>query len=185
VTFEEFYQLTFKNTFRFFYYRGVSFNTVDDLTSEVYIRFYQKYNHKLEQNPNALIESKKILGGIAHLVLKESYREQVKTKFSELPDDVTDQDLFQYYDGANFEADFEAKQLLLHKALASLNPTVKQVLELKYIEGKTRSQIAQALSISQDMVHTYQKRGLKYLKDKLNNNSTEVNQVSDLQVNFT
>lgn len=109
MTFEEFYQQTFKNTFRFFYYRGVSFDLVDDLTSEVYIRFYQKYSHKLDQIPDGFTESKKIIGGIANLILKESFREQTKYKIFELPEDVSAQDLFQFYESDSFETDFESK----------------------------------------------------------------------------
>jgi RNA polymerase sigma factor (sigma-70 family) len=164
VLFEEFYKQTFKNTFRFFYYRGVIFNDVDDLTSDCYVRFYEKYQEKLIDET----ESRKILGGIAANILKEWQRKTYSIKIDELSDDVTDTDLFDFYAKNDFEKDFGEKQLKLHEAIKSLNPTVRQVLDLRFLQNKSRKQTAILLQIGEDQVHTYQKRGVKYLKDRLN-----------------
>ena len=167
--FEEFYQQTFKNTFRFFYYRGVIFNEVDDLVSDCYIRFYQKYQEKLVDES----ESRKILSGIAGNVLKEWQRKAFSFKIEELSDEVSDSDLFDFYAKSDFENDFAEKQLKLHEVIKSLNPTVRRVLELRFLQNKSRKEIAATLQISEDQAHTYQKRGVRYLKDRLNGDSSD------------
>ena len=167
--FEEFYQQTFKNTFRFFYYRSVTFNEVDDLVSDCYIRFHQKYQEKLVDET----ESRKVLSGIAGNILKEWQRKAFSFKIEELSDDVSEADLFNFYAKSDFEDDFRQKQAKLHEAIKSLNPTVRQVLELRFLQNKSRKEAASTLQISEDQVHTYQKRGVKYLKDRLNGEAEE------------
>lgn len=165
--FEEFYQQTFKTCFRFFYYRSVGFENIEDLCQEAYLRFYNKYLDKL-QDPE---ESKKILFGICRNLYKEWVKNQ-KTK---------DLELFENYEYSGSYNSFDASQdedfvdtldhyrNVLHTALAELNDTVRKVINLRFIEGKTRGETAEILGISEDNVHTYQKRGVKYLKEKLNN----------------
>ena len=162
--FEEFYNQSFKNTFRFFYYRGVAFSDIDDLSSECYIRFYQKYQEKLSDN----IESRKVLSGIAGNILKEWQRKTFGHKIVELDDNISDDQLYDFYSRDDFDDDFGKKQLMLHDTIKSLNPVVKQVLELRFLQNKSRKETAELLQINEDQVHTYQKRGVKYLKDRLN-----------------
>ena len=57
---------------------------------------------------------------------------------------------------------------MLHDTIKSLNPVVRQVLELRFLQNKSRKETAELLQINEDQVHTYQKRGVKYLKDRLN-----------------
>jgi RNA polymerase sigma factor (sigma-70 family) len=164
VLFEDFYKKTFKNTFRFFYYRGASFSDIDDLSSECYIRFYQKYQEKLQDEA----ESQKILSGIAANILKEWQRKTYAHKIVELDDEILDEQWYDFYSPSNFDDNFGQKQLKLHEAIKSLNSTVKEVLELRFLQNKTRKEAAEILQISEDQVHTYQKRGVRYLKDRLN-----------------
>lgn len=162
--FEEFYKESFKNTFRFFYYRGVDFSDIDDLVSECYIRFHTKYQDKLVDQ----IESKKILSGIAANILKEWQRKTFAHKIVELTDEISEDLKYEFYAPDDFDDDFGQKQLKLHEAIKYLNPSVKQVLELRFLQNKSRKETAAILQINEDQVHTYQKRGVKYLKDRLN-----------------
>jgi RNA polymerase sigma factor (sigma-70 family) len=51
------------------------------------------------------------------------------------------------------------------EAIKGLNPRVKQVITMRFLGNLSRSEIAKQLNISEDDVHTYQKRGVKYLKN--------------------
>jgi len=174
VLFEDFYKQTFKNTFRFFYYRSVAFSDIDDLTSECYIRFHAKYQEKLSSEN----ESRKILSGIAGNILKEWQRKTFAHKIVELDDEVSQDLMYEFYAPSDFDDDFGQKQLQLHEMIKSLNPTVRQVLDLRFLQNKTRKEIATTLQISEDQVHTYQKRGVKYLKDRLNGDLADITEES-------
>ena len=58
--------------------------------------------------------------------------------------------------------------------LSTLSPRVRQVIELRFIKGKSRQETAKIMKMSPKDVHTYQKRGLKYLETKGDKSNKEL-----------
>jgi RNA polymerase sigma factor (sigma-70 family) len=158
---EEVYSTKFDSVYKFFYYKDVDADEIEDLTQETFLRFYQKYDPtQLEDTQIA-----KILYTIARNIWKEWLRGLSKNRteelfdtvdyalpFEEFTDEIQDQDAWQHERGA------------LISAIKECNPTMRSVLTLRFIEGKTRKEIAELLSIKEDHVYTYQKRGVKMLQ---------------------
>jgi RNA polymerase sigma factor (sigma-70 family) len=168
VTFEEFYKLSFPKAYRYFYYKSVEKAYIEDLAHEVYIRFYQKYSSEA----TSLEECMKILYGICRNVYREWVRKQVSEKSVPLIDNLK----YEIYDDQSynhevFEDDsFDKKVTLMKKemkkAVAGLNGRLRLVLEYRFLQGKTRKEVAEILKINEKDVHTYQKRAIKYLKTR-------------------
>jgi|GEM_PF-1037333 len=166
--FQEFYDNTFKGGWRFFFYKNVGRSNIEDLVQEAYLRFFQSYLHKLSD----LNESRKILNGICLNVYREWVKVQVQKgtvwEYVEELDWEEEKASFEEYSNPDFDNEMERRKILLREALNQLSGQVRQVLELRYLEGLTRHQTAEKLSVSEDQVHTYQKRGIRYLSDILN-----------------
>lgn len=167
MSFEEFYNLNFQKIYKFYYYKFVLKDDIEDLVHESFLRFYKKYGQKDLQTD----ECQKILYGISRNIYKEWVRKAIKEK------NVSFLDNYEYEiaddrvedDKALFESD-EPEGLLksnlevIKECLDELNETVRKVLECRFLEGKTRKETAELLGIKEKDVHTYQKRGVKYLK---------------------
>lgn len=162
LAFKNLYEASFKALYRYFYYHGVQKSNIEDLIQDTYILFLSKYPDKVED----LLLSKKILYRIAHNKFLESLR---------TPKEIANQDLIDRTEEKNFEIDllfmiYEDEEKLsslrkkLQQGIEQLKGNVKSVIQLRYLENKTRSEVSNILKISEDMVHTYQKRGVTYLK---------------------
>jgi RNA polymerase sigma factor (sigma-70 family) len=169
MSFDQIYNATFKNIYRYFYYKGVNQAEVEDLVHEVYIRFYQKYKDRnLEQ-----VEATKILFGFSRNIYKEWVRKCIKEKRVDL---LENYDYFEYEEESisefaddEYEKRRDLQKSMIMAGLNHLNPKVRSVLELRFLHGMTRKEIAAKLDMKEKDVHTYQKRGIKYLKKKVNN----------------
>lgn len=179
--FQEFYDHSFKPAYRFFYYKNVNHSQIEDLVQDAFLRFYQTYQHKLE----SLYEARKILLGICLNVYREWVRTQMAIgntwEYLEEADWEEEKASFQEYSDPDYDNQMEKRKVLLRQSLAELSGTVRQVLELRFLSGLTRRQTAEKLEISEDQVHTYQKRGVKYLKDILNKEAVLDDQVFDIE----
>lgn len=172
MNFEELYKSTFPGLYRFFYYKSVDSALVEDLVQDVYIRFYNKFSQKELSET----ESRKILYGIAKNVFKEWVRASMKERkvslFENYEYEELDQgdllDIFLSYEVTDFDKKLEEKKILLKDAMDKLSENVRQVIQLRFIEGMTRKETAERLGMKEKDVHTYQKRGIKYLKNILN-----------------
>lgn len=172
MNFEELYNTTFKNIYRFFYYKGVNPSAIEDLTHDVFIRFYQKYNNKA-LDP---VESKKILFGISRNLYKEWVRQSMKEKRSEFDEQFIqiEGDSLDDYDENVYEHRVEKQKQQLKKAILQLNPKIRMVLEYRFFHNMSRKEIAEKLNIGEKDVHTYQKRGIKYLHKIIGKNNEMV-----------
>jgi RNA polymerase sigma factor (sigma-70 family) len=166
--FQEFYDDSFKAAYRFFFYKNVSKSQIEDLVQDSFMRFYQSYQFKLGDKD----ERGKILLGICLNVYREWVRVQVSTgnvwEYIEEVDWEEERVSFDEYSNPDYEIEVERRKALLRQSLSELSGTVRSVLELRFLQGLTRAQTADKLGISEDQVHTYQKRGIKYLKEILN-----------------
>ena len=167
MTFEKFYNQQFKPVFRFFYYKSVDFKQIEDLVQESFMRFYKSYHSKLTDAE----ESRKILFGICFNIYKDWVKEMVKNKTIKFIEEYDYEEglvEFREFENDNFEVEFEERKKMLRIAIEKLNDKVKEVIKLRFLESKTRKEVSDILNMSEDMVYTYQKRGVKYLKDFLN-----------------
>jgi RNA polymerase sigma factor (sigma-70 family) len=151
--------------YRFFYYRDVDAGDIEDLCQETFYRFFSKYDCSQLDS----LRITKTLYAIARNVWREWLRSEVASRTVELDDD----------DGA-YGADFNAfteeepslemddvQRGMLIKAIKTLNPTLRTVLTMRFLEGKTRSAIAEHLGTKEKYVHIYQQRGIKALQKAL------------------
>lgn len=160
--FEYLYKNTFKAVFRFFYYKGADKFSAEDLSQEVYLRFYKNF-----KDENDIVTSKKILYGICINVYKEWIRLRIKNN-SISYDDSIDYDTYtgdvEDYENESFDDNYKNKKEAILNALGKLNPIIRKVIECRFLQGLSRAETAESLGITQETVHTYQKRGIKYLK---------------------
>lgn len=185
VDFQAIYNATFQYVYRFFYYKSVNSASIEDLAHDVYLRFYKKYG----ETSFELVEAKRILFGFCRNVYREWVREQIKEKRSEFlenydydvehegeistlsePDDVFEEFAEEQTD---FEKRHESQKELLKEAISRLNPRVKEILECRFFHNMTRKEIAEKLNMNEKDVHTYQKRGIKYLRKMIHEDGGE------------
>ncbi|MFW5720396.1 MAG: RNA polymerase sigma factor [Candidatus Dojkabacteria bacterium] len=162
--FESLYKLHFTSVYRFFYYKSVNTSEIEDLVHDVFMRFYTKYSQETFDED----ESKKILYGYARNIYKEWVRARIKEKKTDFNDDIDYSDSFDSLPGKEFEEKLKSQRLQVQEALKLLNPKVKAVIEMRFLAGMSRKEIAEKLHMKENDVHTYQKRGVKYL-DKIIN----------------
>lgn len=170
MSFEELYNSCFSKVYKFFYYKYVEKDYIEDLVHDAFLRFYKKYSDKDLSSD----EHQKILFGICRNVYKEWVRKAVKEKnvsfldnyeYEIADESVPDDEVL--FEADNAEKIIENNLELIKECLDELNETVRKVLEYRFLEGKTRKETAELLNIKEKDVHTYQKRGVKYLKKKI------------------
>jgi len=153
--FETFFKENSIPIFRYFYYKGVKQITSEDLTSEAFLRLFQKF----EKTYN-----KQILWGIAKNIYKEYIRKIVKE--NEVGD--FDEELFvsveEYYD-EKFEEKIDSMKIQVREMIKELSPNVQKVIYLRYIEGLPVEEIAEKENMPVTTVKKYQQRGIKYLQE--------------------
>ncbi len=171
--FQELYTSSFKGVFRFFYYKSVQFDQIEELCQEVYLRFWDAYQSKLQDTE----QCKKILYGIALNVYREWVRSSIKNSFISLEDyweSLLEEDEINSIDSwcsPEYDQQQEELKQKLRWAIHQLPEQQKKVLEYRFIHGMSREETAQKMNMSVDNVHTYQKRAIKSLKQIINEES--------------
>jgi RNA polymerase sigma-70 factor, ECF subfamily len=173
----EFYNQSFKQIFRFFYYKVSDVPISEDLASETYMAFFDKYSHLLANTDDSAI---KLLYGIAKNLWKK-YLQKQKNSFIPVPlffarfENLGDFEILDKLENSetlnqsnSLELQKQVNLELIKQTLKSLNPKLQTVIELRFQKGLTRSETAKLMGLSEDIIHTYQKRAIKYLKQKLN-----------------
>lgn len=165
---EEIYQKTYKNIFRYFYYKNLKIDVAEDLTADVFVRMYEKYGADRDDIPE------KIVYGYARNI----YLEYIKTNKYMCNIDPDLEDIFadkdssediesEFAEYTDFENKLEGMKKRLQQSLELLSDNVQKVIKYRFLESKTRTETALLLGISESDVHTYQKRGIKQLKNIL------------------
>lgn len=158
--FEEAYRENFTRLYRFFYYRSVAKDECEDLLQEVFLRFHKSFGLK----ELAADEAAKILFGIARNVYREWVRNQIRNQHGEFDDAIEYLGTVEEYCDDGFEATLVELQSDLKKGMETLGDSVRQVIELRFIEGKTRAETAAITGMSEKQVHVYQRRGIATLQ---------------------
>lgn len=169
MNFEDVYKSNFSRVYKFFYYKFVNKDYIEDLAHDVFMRFYIKYGYRQVFQSD---EASKILYGISNNIFKEWVRKSYKEKRVDFEDNYI-YSLEDFLD-KDYAEKKESQKKQIIEALNNLNPTVKYVLEARFLYGLTRKEIAEKLGVKEKDVHTYQKRGIKYLKKALGNGNIKI-----------
>jgi RNA polymerase sigma factor (sigma-70 family) len=153
----------FKAVYRFFYYREVDGEEIEDLCQDTFFRFFQKYG----QQELDTVRISKTLYVIARNVWREWLRLQRRTQTEALFEDELYAATFEAFGEEELEKQPVIGGEELRAAIAELNPTLRTVITLRFLEGKTRQEVADALGTKEKYVHIYQQRGIKALQKLL------------------
>ncbi|MBU6389856.1 RNA polymerase sigma factor [Patescibacteria group bacterium] len=160
MTTQQLYEANFSSIFRYFYYKDLSKEEAEDLTQETFLRFYRGY----AVQDRSETECRKILFGIAKNLLKGWFTEQSHRSSIELRDDFPIPLEPNILNSDQAEECLEEQLPLLKEAIAKLNPTLRTVITLRFVEGMTRQEVAQKLGTKEKYVHIYQQRAIKALR---------------------
>jgi RNA polymerase sigma-70 factor (ECF subfamily) len=155
------YDNYFEKIYRFFYYKFLSKDIAEDLTSETFMEFIAQ----LKKTTNASIkEPEKYLFGVA----KNMYLAHLRQKYHQIPtyDVEQEQDFGSVIDDCLEEVDetptIEEYAL---KFIAKLPDKQREVARLRFIDKLSLSDIATKLHKNMNYVKTTQKRAIKSLKE--------------------
>lgn len=169
---KDFYHKTFKGLFRYIYYKGLTKDETEDIVSEAYTRFLSGYQQLLTDKNTDEQTCIKLLYGIAKNVWRDFIEKRIVDK-EKLVDFEDAEEVYgnldeeiEKYGNDTIDKEIQTSIVMVNNAIEELNPTIKQVMKLKYLKNYTRKEIAVELGITEDNVHTYQKRGIRYLREK-------------------
>ncbi len=162
------YDQNFKRIYRFLYYKSVKPpQEIEDVVQEVFLLFFAKYDcTKMSE-----VEAAKILFGITKNKYKEWVRASIKHQTFELFDNNHADETFEDYVDEEYEYRLDSFRHKAHSAIKLLNPTLRQVMTMRFIDGLTRHEIAEKLGIKEKHVHVYQRRGIAALQKMINEDS--------------
>lgn len=152
-----FYNENFERIYKFFYYKTLSKEISEDLTSETFITFV-----KIIKDQKEIQNLKFFLYGIAKNIflkyLKDKYRAGIP--FSEFERDFENQ-------AEKFVKNMEKIETLEERVLPyieKLPPKQMQIMHMRFIEKLNLKDICQKLGKDMNYVKTTQKRGIANLK---------------------
>jgi len=137
--------------FRYFYYRSVTREDAEDLTSEVFVRVVNSIKGQKGYFPAWLIS-------IARNLLTDYYRKRGRSRETSLEE----------IEEPSSDSDKNEKDTLhpddLRKMLDFLTEEQKQVIVLRFIEGNTNEEVAKTMNKSIGAIKALQFRALSALK---------------------
>jgi RNA polymerase sigma factor (sigma-70 family) len=159
--FQTLYDSHFSKLYKYFYYKYFGHAGVEDSVHDVFMVIYEKYLYLEDQT-----ELIKILYGVA----RNKYREEVRKRLQDKTLQATLKERLQL--GLELDEDLEDDSHSTHdqlkekvkQCITELREPTKTVIEKRFLEGWSRKQVAEHLNTTEDSVHTYQKRGISYLK---------------------
>ncbi len=157
LAFEQIFTKYSKDIFRFAYLRLSSYEAAEDLTSEVFIKFWHKFKAE-----NVINNDRALLYTIAHGLVIDEYR---KNKSKEIVSiEITDERLLTRFDSIEKEIDVREAMSDVHKKLQTLKPEVRDILLMFYIDELSTQEIAQLLKKPEGTVRVMVHRALGSLR---------------------
>jgi len=157
--FSKLYDQNVEKIYRFVFVKTGTKETAEDLTSQAFLKCWQKFSSGLEvDNPLAYIFK------TARHEVADYYRRQAKIKIitaSQAPDIASSENSPEQKQVQ--ASDFEAVQA----SLAELKQDYQNVLVMRYTNGLPIKKISQIMEKSQGAVKVMIHRALKQLKEKL------------------
>jgi len=162
--FSQIYYREIDKIFRFFFLRVNSVEEAEDLTSLVFLKFYQSFQKKDEKT---VVDKKSFLYKMARNLLIDFYRKKDRNSLSldklfkegfdlPSPDEIENK----------IELDFQMEEI--KKALKEINPLYADIIILHYIDDLSIKELALILNKKENNVRVLVHRALEALKGQLN-----------------
>ncbi len=161
--FENFYQNTFSKAYKYLYIRINNVGDIEDILHDAYLVFYEKYREKLHST-----EGEKILFGI----IQKKYIDYIRSKYREYENIEYIDNLSEYNPIIISQLDLTHLEEKIKDYIYKLEkkyPKLMIVLRMRILDKMSRKEIAEVLGISEDNVHTYQKRAVSIIKKLISN----------------
>ncbi|HOK17555.1 MAG TPA: RNA polymerase sigma factor [Candidatus Paceibacterota bacterium] len=161
--FSQIYYSEIDKIFRFFFLRVNSIEEAEDLTSLVFLKFYQSFQKKGEKT---VVDKKSFLYKMARNLLVDFYRKKDRNSLS--LDKLFEEgfDLPSPNEIENrIELDFQMEEI--KKALKEINPLYADVIILHYIDDLSVKELAVILNKKENNVRVLIHRALDSLKSHL------------------
>lgn len=156
---ESLYDLNVEKIYRFFYYKFLSKDRAQDLTSQTFLIFVEKAKHS-----HSIEDPVKYLYGIAkNVFLKElelQYKKGVTISFDE-----THHDFASYVENLEQKREGKTPEELLKPLIRELTEKQARIIDMRLIQKMSLTEICEALGKNMNYVKTTQKRALKKLKE--------------------
>lgn len=153
--FGELYDIWASKVYRFIYFKIKDSATAEDLTSEVFLKVWERIH---QYRPQGDIKFSAWLYSVARNTLIDHYRRQKGTE-------ISFEDLPETADLEGEEPYREASELEI--ALSSLPAEYEKVLRLRFVEEYPISKVAQIMRKKEDNIRAIASRGLKKLREIL------------------
>ena len=150
----EIHNIYYDAIYRYISFRISSVQTVEDLTSEVFVRFLSALRER--SAPQKTLKG--WLYGVASLVVKEQYRKQARAKHTFLDESIPSQE--------SSPEQHVARKMVKEKlrtALGELTQEQQNVLALRFGDGMPIREVAKTVNKSEGSVKMLQKRGISAL----------------------
>jgi RNA polymerase sigma-70 factor (ECF subfamily) len=154
------YDENFEKIYRFFYYKFLSKDIAEDLTSDTFMNFIDN----AKQKPDSIQDPTKYLFGIA----KHVYLIHLKKKYNQLPtvEITSEQEFGAIVDDFIDEIDDSPTiEDIAMKFIILLPDKQKEVAILRFIEKLSLTEICTKMKKDMNYVKTTQKRAMKSLKE--------------------
>lgn len=156
---EVLYDLYFEKVYRFFYYKFLSREMAEDLTSETFLTFVKQSKKNTD-----IDDPKKYLFGIARNIflktLEEKYKKGIQISFDAIADRFAD-----YVEEIDESRAKQTPEDVIKPLIKQLPEKQRRILHMRLIEKHTLSDICEKLGKDMNYVKTTQKRGIKKLKE--------------------
>lgn len=161
--FEEAYNLYFDKIFRFVFFKTRDFQLSEDITSEVFARAWKNWEKFKPDYTQAWFYK------IANNLLIDHWRKNKNRKLVSL-ENLSEAGYEPFFEEEFIEkinTDMEIKKI--YNALEKLAENLREVLVLRIIDDFSTKEVSEILKISEGNVRILQYRGLKKLKEILEN----------------
>ena len=148
------HDLYYDAIYRYIAYRVNDYQTAEDLTSEVFIRFL----HAIQQKNAPQNTIRGWLFGAASLILKEHYRQKKRTQLTELSDNLPDDET-----RPTERLEAQENKEALRQAMTNLTEEQQQVLALRFGYEMPIRDVAETMSKSEGSVKMLQVRAIAAL----------------------
>ncbi len=161
--FEEVYALYFNKIFRFLYFKTKDLHLAEDIVCEVFARAWKNWEKFKPDYTQAWFYR------IANNLLIDHWRKNKNRRTVSLENliEIGHEPSFDEEFIEKISIDMEIKRV--YKALEKLAENLREVLVLRVIDNLSAKEVAEILKISEGNVRTLQYRGLKRLKEILQN----------------
>lgn len=161
--FEEAYNLYFDKIFRFLYFKTADLHLAEDIVCEVFARAWKNWERFKPDYTQAWFYR------IANNLLIDHWRKNKNRKTVSLENlvEVGHEPFFDEEFIEKINRDMEIKKI--YKALEKIAENLREVLVLRIIDDFSAKEVSEILKISEGNVRVLQFRGLKKLKEVLEN----------------